>query len=215
VGATITGSNDTIAANATGDTLTLGGNGKKGGDNIFLGSGASIFLDANSRADVDGGNNFVTVGNGSTFGVNGSNNSISAGSDDSIYLNGGTENSVTASSDILNVASNVSASIQGSNDVVQASAGDVLFMTGAMDATVNIGSLGGGTLTFEGYLPLNNDVITLLGGVGGYTSAAAAAAAVVSDGLGDAELSLGTAGMLKFAGVTPSQLSASSFAIGT
>jgi hypothetical protein len=114
----------------------------------------------------------------------------------------------------ISVGAGAIATIGDSRDTVAAASGDTLSLSGAFYTKIEVGSLGGGTLTIANYMPTNSDVIDLLGGVGGYNSASAAAHALVSDGNGGSLLSLGAAGTVDFQAVAPSRLSAGNFAIG-
>ncbi|MBV8442981.1 MAG: heparin lyase I family protein, partial [Hyphomicrobiales bacterium] len=182
----ITGSGFLVNASAAA-SLTVGGNGSGGTDDLVYGSGVSVTLGTSSKMDVTGSNDSVTVGSGSNAGVWGSNNAIAAGSNDGLWV-GGTGNGVNAGID------------------------DVLHDSGT-GAKVSIGS-NVGALEIYNFGADPSGVINLLNGVGGYTSPSQAFSALTSDGSGGSLLSLGTNGSIDFLSLAPSALQLTNFKIG-
>ena len=95
-GDTVTGSGFTLYA-AGGTEFTVGGNGAGGPDIYTQGFGMGVGLKANSRMDMIGSNDNVTMGAASNLGLYGSDDTISATTRDTIWLLAGTGDTVTGS----------------------------------------------------------------------------------------------------------------------
>jgi hypothetical protein len=155
--ARVTGEGNTINA-SSGDVLTIGGNGVNGLNNVVNVSYGSVSLLADSRMDVVGSTNAITVAAGSSVGVNGDDNIVSA-SGDSVWVNGGSGNIVNGSDNLVHVAAYVGANIVGEGNTIDAQAGAKLVIStngeGGVGDIINMsdGSLlmaGGAEATING-----------------------------------------------------------------
>jgi hypothetical protein len=118
----------------------------------------SVSLLADSRMDVVGSTNAITVAAGSSVGVNGDDNIVSA-SGDSVWVNGGSGNIVNGSDNLVHVAAYVGANIVGEGNTIDAQAGAKLVIStngeGGVGDIINMsdGSLlmaGGAEATING-----------------------------------------------------------------
>ena len=136
--------------------------------------------------------------------------SVSA-SNETMYITAGATESIAGSNDAINMGATSSLRVTGSDDTVILGSRDSLWFSGATSSEIVVGKGVGATI--ESFRPTANDVIDLINGAGGYTSAAAVVSALTSDGAGGAELKLGAA-TLHFIGVAPTALTAHDFKIG-
>lgn len=83
---------------ADGGSVTIGGNGATGADDMVIANANALTLQTNSRMDVAGSGNTITVAANATLGVEGSNNTITTATGDSIWLNSGAGNIVDVGS---------------------------------------------------------------------------------------------------------------------
>lgn len=102
--------------------------------------------------------------------------------------------------------------LSGSGNIATVGDGDFIYDSGAATLLRVGGSVG--TLKINDFATDPTGVIDLLSGEGGYATAAAAVNAVVSDGAGGSQLSLGSSGTIDFASLAPGHLSAAAFKIG-
>ena len=188
--------------------MTVGGNTVSGNFDAVDGSNADVGVLANSRAELTGSSDTVTMASGgaSHLVVYGSNDTISGATGDVIYVELGGDDTVTAGSDDT-------VNLIGTADIVYAGLSDSITDGGTGGLFKIAGSVGG--LTVSGFgADTASGVFDLLGGEGGYTNAGAAYAALTSDGHGGSLLSFGTAGSLDIVGVAKTSLSAANFKIG-
>ncbi len=206
-GDTVTGTGFTVDA-SSGTGVTVGGNTVSGNFDAVDGSNADVGVLANSRAELTGSSDTVTMASGgaSHLVVYGSNDTISGATGDVIYVELGGDDTVTAGSDDT-------VNLIGTADIVYAGLSDSITDGGTSSVFKITGSVAG--LTVSGFgADTASGVFDLLGGEGGYTTAGAAYAALTSDGHGGSLLSFGTAGSLDIVGVGKTSLSAANFKIG-
>jgi hypothetical protein len=185
-----------------------GGRVSASNENIYLSANATEFI-AGSADTVyanSGGDTITIGGNGRT-----GNPDLVYGQSDKLTVEASSHVEVFGSNDAITVGSSSNLSVAGSADTVILSSGDDLWFSGATSSEIVIGKGVGATI--ESFLPSANDVIDLINGAGGYTSAAAVVSALTSDGAGGSELKFG-ATSIHFIGVAPSALTAQNFKIG-
>jgi len=195
-------------------------------DNITL-SGSGIIIDGMSGKNIDvsltGGNNTVLLGDGNdqvTLSGNGSLVSVGGGNDD-VTVNG-TGESITAGTgnDTFSLgASTASLVLHGQHDTVSVNGGrDTITDTpNSTDAlSLQVGALGG-TVTV-GNFSVAKGVVMLADALASaelWMTPAQVTAAVRSDNHGGSLLSFGASGSIDFLSVSPNELHASNFHIGS
>lgn len=110
---------------------------------------------------------------------------------------------------VLN-ASNATAVLYGQQDQVFVNGGTDSLTDDSHGLLVDIGSAGG-SVTLTNFLADSGARIELSDRVGAYTNVESVLASLQSDGHGGTLLPLGASGQIDFAGVQPSQLTASQF----
>ena len=186
----------------------------------LVASAETIYVEAGITASITGAQDNVTIvgaGTTLTIGGNGAGGNVNVvnANKDALTLNSNSNTTLNGNYDAVTEMSNANLRVNGYHDVVAIGNGnDAIWLGGAIDSTIDIGSLGGGVLTIQGFSTGNGNVIDLLNGVRGLRSAAAASHDLISDGEGGAYLSLGSSGKIDFIGVKPSALTAASFKIG-
>ncbi len=234
------GSALTVNASGTGDLVYIGNNGQfsttANADEVNFASGGSIYENDNSRVDFYGTGVTATIGNNETLGAYGFGLTVNAtGTNDQIYI--GNNGANTSLDDVVTLANggsvyenaNSRVDVTGFNTTATLSANDLFGLYGAND-TITFGSgnsvwlnpgvagdkliFGGATAASKVYAFSKGDIINLLGGTGGYTSAAAAFSALKTDGSGGSLLSLGANGSIDIISMAPGSLSAANFKIG-
>jgi hypothetical protein len=146
---TITGCGNTVNG-ATGDTLTIGGNGTGGSDNwVYISNATKITVTDNSHVDVIGANDMITAGMNDTLGVGGSGGSMinMGGGSANLWLNSGTGYQVTAATgDTVHVGANVGANFTSAGDNILVGASGAQLTCSSEMITVGTGytsSIGG------------------------------------------------------------------------
>jgi hypothetical protein len=195
-----------------------------GGDQVVLGSGSAASL-YNTGGDWDWVN-----GSGGTIGLTNAQSSVVGGGDQvvlgagsaaSVYNTGGDADSVSGSNGKVGLTNAQASVVGGGDQVVLGGSGDVLSLyDGAGDgvtvnagANIDIGS-NNGQVDISNFATDSTGIISLLNGVGGYTSVSQVLAALTSDGHGGSLLPLPSTGSIDFAGVAPSVFTAANFKIG-
>ena len=203
------------------NTLTLG----NGTDRVVLN-------EDNDQVSLGSGQNSVTITGNANYVLN--NPATPTGEDLSTVTVSGHGNEVrlaagvsqtltdnaTSSANIfvLNGSTGASLALHGSSDMVFINGGSatVSDLGVGLDVTLGpaaVGSSDAGSVILQHLTAgLSAAVIDLAGGVGGYASVGAVLAALTSDGAGGTFLPLGSGGV-DFAGVSPSSLQASNFAL--
>jgi hypothetical protein len=226
--ATIDGGDDQIYADASPlDAATLTGTG--GVSDLFVGSGDTVTL-KNAQVRMRGTGDSVVVASGGSNLVTGAGNlQITEDAGANVRLGGTATYQATATQARVALAPNIQAQVSGVGDTFVLNPGAQLaLLSGQQDVVAaglnaHIADGGSGTiiriaqavgaLQITGFGADATGIVSLLNGVGGYTSKAEAAAALHSDGAGGSLLSLGADGTIDFVGVAPTAIGAGRFRI--
>jgi len=207
---TSTGGNDLVNAGsgqakvyvATGDVVVkLAGTGNLVQGFNLAGTGAVTGADGNVTVSGSTGATTVKLGNGQdTVTLGGSGNTVTLGSGNSTVTLTGQGNSVTfgAGVKILNAVKGDTIAINGTTLALKGGTGEMVFLgtgTSSLDdlssgTTVTVNNLTGSA----SILDVAKDpgfILSLTGGVGGFTSTASVLAALKSDGYGGTQLEIG------------------------
>jgi len=208
----LTGGNNTVLLGDGNDQVTLSGNGSL----VSVGGG-------NDQLSVMGNNDTATAGNGNeNLTVTGNNDHFTIGNgNDDVTVNG-TGESITAGTgnDTFSLgASTASLVLHGQHDTVSVNGGrDTITDTpNSTDAlSLQVGALGG-TVTV-GNFSVAKGVVMLADALASaelWMTPAQVTAAVRSDNHGGSLLSFGASGSIDFLSVSPNELHASNFHIGS
>jgi hypothetical protein len=226
--ATVSGGDDQIYADGSPlDAATL--TGTNGASDLFVGSGDTVTLE-NAQVRMRGTGDSVSVASGSSNLVMGAGTiQVTEAAGANVRLGGTATYQATATQARVALAPGITAQVSGVGDTFVLNAGaQVNLSSGHQDVVVagldaHIADGGGGTivriaqavgaLQITGFGADTTGVISLLNGVGGYTSKAEAAAALHSDGAGGSLLSLGADGTIDLIGAAPTALGAGRFRI--